>query len=60
MGTAERELAHQAELAHKRTVADWQATTPGKAGADATHRRASQSRPNGKQRGKASVPNPAL
>lgn len=60
MRTAERELAHQAELAYKRTVADWQATAKQKAGADATQGRASQSRSNGKQRGKASVPNPAL
>ncbi len=60
MRTAERTLAHQAELAYKRTVADWQATAKQKKGADATQGRASQSRPNGKQRGKASVPNPAL
>jgi transposase len=60
MRTAERDLAHQAELAYKRTVADWQATATTRAGADATQGRASQSRSNGKQRGKASVPNPAL
>ena len=55
---AEQELARQAELAYKRTVADWHATT--KKSADATPGRASQGRQNGKQRGKATVPNPAL
>ncbi|MCA1679838.1 MAG: IS110 family transposase [Actinobacteria bacterium] len=60
MRTAERELAHQAELAYKRTVADRQATATARAGADATQGHASQSRPNGKQRDKAPVPNPAL
>jgi transposase len=57
MRRAERELARQAELAYRRTVADWQAQ---RKGAGATPGRASQSRQNGKQRGKASVPNPAL
>jgi transposase len=57
--TAERELAHQAELAYQRTVADWQATTSAK-GASATPGRASQTPSKGKQRGKASVPDPAL
>jgi hypothetical protein len=57
--TAERELAHQAELAYQRTVADWQAATSAK-GASATPGRASQRPSKGKQRGKASVPDPAL
>jgi transposase len=57
--TAERELAHQAELAYQRTVADWQAATSAK-GASATPGRASQRPSKGKQRGKASVPGPAL
>ena len=57
MRTAERELALQAQRAYERTVADWQAN---KAGASATPGRASQSRHSGKQRGKASVPDPAL
>jgi transposase len=56
MREAERELARQAELAYQRTVADWQSTK----GASATPGRASQRPSKGKQRGKASVPNPAL
>jgi transposase len=56
MRRAERELARQAELAYQRTVADWQSTK----GASATPGRASQKPSKGKQRGKASVPNPAL
>ena len=56
MRRAERDLARQAELAYQRTVADWDSTR----GASATPGRASQSRHSGKQRGKASVPNPAL
>jgi transposase len=57
MRQAERELARQGELAYRRTVADWQAHSRG---AGATPGRASQGRQSGKQRGKASVPNPAL
>jgi transposase len=57
MRQAERELAQQAELAYRRTVADWQAHNKG---AGATPGRASQGRQSGKQRGKASVPDPAL
>ena len=53
---AERELAEQAERAYQRTVADWQA----KKGASATPGRASPRPLGGKQRGKASVPHPAL
>jgi transposase len=56
MRQAERDLALQAERAYERTVADWQSTT----GASATPGRASQSRQSGRQRGKASVPDPAL
>jgi transposase len=56
MRRAERELARQAELAYQRTVADWQATK----GASATPGRASSRPSSGKQRGKASVPDPAL
>jgi transposase len=60
MRQAERALALQAELAYQRTVADWQATTAPKSGAGATPGRASQRPSKGKQRGKASVPDPAL
>ena len=60
MRKAEKELARQGEQAYKRTVADWQAQAKARAGADATPGRASQGRRNGKQRDKASVPNPAL
>jgi transposase len=56
MRQAERELAEQAERAYQRTVADWRA----KKGASATQRRASSRPLGGKQRGKASVPDPAL
>jgi transposase len=59
MRQAERELARQAELAYQRTIADWQTAAPMK-GASATPGRASQGRQSGKQRGRASVPNPAL
>jgi transposase len=38
----ERELALQAEAAYRRTIADWQASGPGRAGAGATPERASQ------------------
>ena len=60
MRKAERELARQAETAYQRSVTDWHATRTAKAGASATQGRASQGRKSGKQRGKASVPNPAL
>ena len=40
MRHAERELAHQAEASYKRTVADWQAARPAKAGASVTPERA--------------------
>jgi len=57
MRDAERELARQGEVAYRRTVADWQAQ---RKGADATPGRASSRRQSGKQRGRASVPDPAL
>jgi transposase len=56
MRRAERELALQAEVAYQRTVADWHATK----GASATPGRASQRPSKGKQRDRASVPDPAL
>jgi transposase len=55
MRHAERDLALQAQRAYERTIKDRQQT-----GASATPGRASQSRQSGKQRGKASVPDPAL
>ena len=54
LGGAEDELARQAEIAYRRLLEDWQP----KKGAGATPGRAS-SRPS-KQRGRASVPDPAL
>jgi transposase len=57
---AERELAQQAEAAYARTVRDWHAAQANKTGASATPGRASQGRQSGKQRGRASVPDPAL
>ena len=57
MRQAEQELAQQAERAYQRSVADWQAA---KRGASATPGRASSRPSSGKQRGKASVPDPAL
>jgi transposase len=56
MRRAERDLALQAERAYQRTVADWQSTW----GASATQGHASQRPSKGKQRGRASVPDPAL
>jgi transposase len=57
---AERELAQQAELAYQRSVRDWHAAQANKTGAGATPGRASSKPSSGKQRGRASVPNPAL
>jgi hypothetical protein len=57
MRDAERELGREAEIAYARTVADWQAQ---RRGAGATPGRASSRPPGGKQRGRASVPDPAL
>lgn len=45
---AERELAHQAETAYRRTINDWKATRPAKAGASVTPGRASQRPSKGK------------
>jgi hypothetical protein len=58
MREAERELAQQAERAHERTVADWQAKAPPKKGASATPRRASSRPLGGNQRGKAQPQTP--
>ena len=55
----EAEFAEQMETAYCRLIADWQ-PKPAGSGAGATRGRASQKPPSGKQRGKASVPNPAL
>jgi hypothetical protein len=54
---AEIELARQAETAYLRLAKDWQQTVKG---ADATRGRASSKPSSGKQRGRASVPDPAL
>jgi transposase len=58
MKAAERELAEQSERAYRRLVADWRKAP--KRGAGATQGRASSGRQSGKQRGRASVPDPAL
>jgi hypothetical protein len=58
MKAAERELAEQSERAYRRLVADWREAP--KRGAGATQGRASSGRQSGKQRGRASVPDPAL
>ena len=42
MREAERELAHQAEVAYARTVRDWHATQAEKVGASVTPGRASK------------------
>jgi transposase len=55
----EVEFAEQIESAYRRLVEDWQPKPP-KSGAGATRGRASSRPTSGKQRGKASVPNPAL
>ena len=57
MREAERELARQAELAYQRTIADRRAATKG---ASATAGRASSKPSSGTQRGRTSVPDPAL
>ncbi len=51
---AEREIARRAETAYRRTIADWKAAGPAKAGAGATPGRAS-SRPS---KGKAARQTP--
>jgi hypothetical protein len=48
MREAERELAHQAEVAYARTVSDWHAAQAVKAGASATKGRASNKPTGGK------------
>jgi len=58
LGAAADELAHQAEIAYRRLLEDWQQAP--KQGAGATPGRASSRPPGGKQRGRASVPDPAL
>ena len=55
----EAEFALQVETAYRRLAADWQPSGP-RSGAGATRGRASSRPTSGKQRGKASVPNPAL
>jgi len=55
----EREFAEQIETAYRRFVQDWQPKGP-RSGAGATRGRASSKPTSGKQRGRASVPNPAL
>jgi hypothetical protein len=54
----EREFAQPAEIAYRRLAQDWQPKP--KSGAGATRGRASSKPTSGKQRGRASVPNPAL
>ena len=51
-------FAQQAEIAYRRLAQDWQPKP--KSGAGATRGRASSKPTSGKQRGRASVPNPAL
>lgn len=58
LGAAEQELAQQAEIAYRRLLEDWQQAP--KKGAGATPGRASSKPSSGKQRGRASVPDPAL
>ena len=53
----ETELASQAETAYRRLMADWQQSAKG---AGATQGRASSKPSSGTQRGKATVPDPAL
>jgi transposase len=55
----EAEFARQVETAYRRLVADWQPKPP-TSGAGATRGRAPSKPTSGKQRGRASVPNPAL
>jgi len=55
----EAEFALQVETAYRRLAADWQPSGP-RSGAGATRGRASSRPTSGKQRGKATVPNPAL
>jgi transposase len=59
MRQAERELARQAEVAYKRTVADWRANK-GKKGAGATPGRASRGPSSGQAARQVQAPGPAL
>ena len=59
MRKAERELARQAEVAYRRTVADWQ-QAQGKKGAGATPGRASRGPSSGQAARQVQAPGPAL
>ena len=60
MREAERELADQAEVAYRRTVADWQATQAKRKGAGATPGRASRGPSSGQAARQDQAPEPAL
>jgi transposase len=60
MRKAERELAHQAEVAYRRTVADWQTAQAEKKGAGATPGRASRGPSSGQTARQGKAPGPAL
>jgi transposase len=57
---AERELALQAEVAYKRTVADWERAQSKKVGAGATPGRASRGPSSGQAARQDQAPEPAL
>jgi transposase len=60
MRQAERELAHQAEAAYRRSVRDWQATQAKRKGAGATPGRASRGPSSGQAARQVQAPGPAL
>jgi transposase len=60
MRKAERELARQAEVAYRRTVADWQTARAEKKGAGATPGRASRGPSSGQAARQGKAPGPAL
>jgi transposase len=60
MREAERELAQQAEVAYRRTVADWQKTQAKNKGAGATPGRASNGPSSGQAARQDKAPSPAL
>jgi transposase len=60
MRRAERELARQAEVAYRRTVADWQRTQARRKGAGATPGRASRGPSSGQAARQVQAPGPAL
>ncbi len=60
MRKAERELARQAEVAYRRTVADWQTARAEKEGAGATPGRASRRPSSGQAARQGKAPGPAL